>query len=235
MNKSEIIVVTGANGAIGQAVVKQLEEDGFDVWGVDLVGLDLVRQYDVSKPDDVDALAREVHAAGLTVRGLVNVAGRPGEFSLLGMCADDWDNVFAVNVRSAALLIGRLLPMMSEGSSIVNFGSLASDKGVAERSAYCASKAAVMGLTRAAAVELAPIGIRVNAVNPGTIDTPWIRRLINEAEDPESCEKVIANRAPAARMGQTHEVASVVSYLISDASSFVTGSILPVDGGATAW
>ena len=235
MTQTEIIVVTGASGAIGTAVSQQLTQDGFVVWGIDLAASETVRQCDVSSPEDIEELAADIRGHGLLVRGLVNVAGRPGEFALADIDADEWDNVFAVNVRSAALLIGRLSPLMCEGSSVVNFGSIAASKGVAERAAYCAAKAALMGLTRAASVELAPKGIRVNAVNPGTIDTPWVRRLINGAQDPEAFGQEIADRAPVRRMGNVEEVANAVSYLISDASNFVNGTILPVDGGASAW
>lgn len=235
MDKSGCVVVTGASGAIGAAVAAALERAGLDVVGVDMNGAGRVRRVDVCVEDEVRMLAEGLRAEGRAVRGLVNIAGRPGEASLDDMSVALWDAVFAVNVRGTMLMTKHLLPLMSRGASIVNFGSIAALKGVTERTAYCASKAAVLGLTRAAAVELAPRGIRVNAVCPGTIDTPWIDRVARSAPDPAAAAIAMADRAPLRRTGTVDEVAACVVFLLDASSSFVTGATIPVDGGASAW
>jgi NAD(P)-dependent dehydrogenase (short-subunit alcohol dehydrogenase family) len=231
----DVVVVTGAGGAIGRAVVAACAGRGYTVVATDVRASDAMFVCDVAKVADLDRLAAHLAADRRRVRGLVNVAGRPGEAALADLDEAGWDAVFAVNVRGAAMAISRLLPLMPRGASIVNFGSIASHKGVAERAAYCASKAAVIGLTRAAAVELAPRGIRVNAICPGTIDTPWIDRIVALAPDPVRAAEAMADRAPMRRTGSVTEVAAGVVFLLDDASGFITGATLPVDGGATAW
>lgn len=235
METRGVVVVTGAAGAIGRAIVAATRAHGFQTLGADLSGGEEVFACNVKSAPDLDRLAAHLATSGFWVRGLVNVAGRPGEAALADLDPEEWDDVFAVNVRGSAMAISRLSPLMRRGASIVNFGSIAATKGVAERAAYCASKAAVLGLTRAAAVELAPRGIRVNAICPGTIDTPWVDRVIRSSENPALTAIAMADRSPSRRTGAVEEVAAAVCFLLDDASSFVTGVALPVDGGAAAW
>jgi NAD(P)-dependent dehydrogenase (short-subunit alcohol dehydrogenase family) len=228
VEENGIVVVLGAAGAIGSAVVRQCKAQGFSVLAADITEGEGIFACDVAQTGDLEHLAETIAAKDAWVRGLVNVVGRPGEGPLDQLTVESWDDVFAVNVRGPAMGTSRLLHLMRRGTSVVNFGSIASTKGVAERAAYCASKAAVIGLTKAAAVELAPRGIRVNAVCPGTIDTPWVERVIQSAPDPHQAAITISRRSPVDRMGSAEEVARCVGFLLSDASSFVTGACLNV-------
>jgi NAD(P)-dependent dehydrogenase (short-subunit alcohol dehydrogenase family) len=130
-------------------------------------------------------------------------------------------------------LVRDLLPMMGAGASIVTIGSATSLIGRAYAAAYVASKGGLLQLTRALAVELAPRGVRANCVCPGNIDTPLTDRFAAAAEDPAAAVAVYAAEAPMGRLGSAEEVARCVRFLASDASSFVTGSALVVDGGMT--
>jgi meso-butanediol dehydrogenase / (S,S)-butanediol dehydrogenase / diacetyl reductase len=164
---------------------------------------------------------------------LVNVAGVGSTTTAPETPLDVWEEVFAVNARGTFLCCKHAIPAMIArgGGSIVNIASVAAIVGLKNRAAYCASKGAVVSLTRALAVDHVGDGIRVNAVCPGTIDTPWVRRLVEEAG--ESLDALTA-RQPLGRLGTADEVAEAVAYLASDAAAFVTGSVLVIDGGLTA-
>jgi 2-keto-3-deoxy-L-fuconate dehydrogenase len=143
------------------------------------------------------------------------------------------EDVFAVNARGTFLCCKHAIPTMIArgGGSIVNIASVAAIVGLRNRAAYCASKGAVVSFTRALAVDHVNDGIRVNAVCPGTVDSPWVRRLVEKSG--ESLEELSA-RQPLGRLGTPEEIAKAVAYLASDAASFVTGSVLVIDGGLTA-
>jgi 2-keto-3-deoxy-L-fuconate dehydrogenase len=231
-------LVTGAGSGIGAAVARGLHVQGGDV-----------RLADVAA-EGVAALARELgdraRAVALDVRDeeqvrgavrdldvLVNVAGIGSTTSAPDTPLEVWEDVFAVNARGSFLCCKHAIPGMAERGrgSIVNVASVAGLVGLRNRAAYCASKGAVIALTRALAVDHVGDGIRVNAVCPGTVDTPWVRRLVEEAG--ESLEALRA-RQPLGRLGTPEEIADAVLYLASDAAAFVTGSVLVIDGGLTA-
>jgi NAD(P)-dependent dehydrogenase (short-subunit alcohol dehydrogenase family) len=162
---------------------------------------------------------------------LVNAAGIGSTADAPGTSLEVWENVFAVNARGTFLCCKHVIPGMKDrgGGVIINIASVAGLIGLRNRAAYSASKGAVIALTRALAVDHVGDGIRVNAVCPGTIDTPWVQRLVNDSG--ESIDALRA-RQPMGRLGTPEEVADAVLYLAT--AEFATGTILTVDGGLTA-
>ena len=236
--------VTGAGSGIGAAVARALHAEGAIVVLADVDGESVEAQavrlsagptaigLDVRDEDRVcEAIGSVAAEGGLDV--LVNVAGIGSTTSAPETPLQVWEEVFAVNARGTFLCHKHAIPAMASGGggSIVNVGSVAGLVGLKDRAAYCASKGAVIALTRALAVDHVADGVRVNAVCPGTVDTPWVRRLVEESG--ESLEALRA-RQPMGRLGSPEEVAEAILYLASDAAAFVTGTILVIDGGLTA-
>jgi len=218
-------LVTGAASGIGAAVAQRLASDGLEVVRADLRdpghgGVIL----DVRNETQVAPAMRNLDV-------LVNVAGIGSTTSAPDTSLEVWDEVFAVNARGTFLCCKHAIPGMAArgGGSIVNVASIAALVGLRNRAAYCASKGAVVALTRALAVDHVEDGIRVNAVCPGTVDSPWVRRLVDEAG--ESLDGLRA-RQPMGRLGTPEEIAEAVAYLVS--ADFATGTILTIDGGLTA-
>jgi 2-keto-3-deoxy-L-fuconate dehydrogenase len=224
-------LVTGGGSGIGAAVAHRFADDGFNVTVADL---------------EPDAVATELGAIALRldvrdeaqvaqamdgVEVLVNAAGIGSTTDAPGTSVDVWDDVFAVNARGTFLCCKHAIPGMKArgGGAIVNIASVAGLVGLKNRAAYSASKGAVIALTRALAVDHVGDKIRVNAVCPGTIDTPWVKRLVEGAG--ESLDALRA-RQPMGRLGTPEEVADAVLYLTT--AEFATGTILTVDGGLTA-
>ena len=214
-------LVTGGASGIGAAVVQRLAEAGAEVVAADLNGgvkLDVRDELQVAPlMADVDIL---VNAAG--IGSTTNAPDTPIEV---------WDDVLDVNARGTFLCCKHAIPgMIARGSgSIVNIASIAGLIGLRNRAAYCASKGAVVALTRALAVDHVGDGIRVNAVAPGTVDSPWVRRLVEDVG--ESLDELKA-RQPMGRLGTPDEIAEAIMYLAG--AEFVTGTILSIDGGLTA-
>jgi 2-keto-3-deoxy-L-fuconate dehydrogenase len=222
----KIAVVTGGGSGIGRAVARRLEAGGASVI---VASRTAGHRTDVSDEDSVRAL---FEAVGPELHILVNCAGvlasteRTPDIAL-----EDWERAFAVNVRGTFLCCKHALPRMRRGAAIVNIASVAGMVGVPNRAAYGASKGAVIAYTRALAIDHVADGIRVNCVCPGTIDSPWIDRVVDELG--ESRDALVA-RQPLGRLGTPEEVAEAVAYLASDRAAFATGSQLVVDGGITA-
>ena len=231
-------LVTGAGSGIGAAVARRLAAEGAELLLADAAG-DRVRdvagelgeavgwvQLDVRDEDAVQAATGDLDV-------LVNVAGIGSTTSAPDTPLDVWEDVFAVNARGTFLCCKHAIPGMVArgGGTIVNIGSVAGLVGLRNRAAYCASKGAVIALTRALAVDHVGDGVRVNVVCPGTVDSPWVQRLVHDAG--ESLDALRA-RQPMGRLGTPEEIADAVLYLASDAAAFVTGSSLVIDGGLTA-
>ena len=184
----------------------------------------LPRHLDVSDPISWQALERELRERFGGVHGLVNNAAIQSRQRLGHVDPQEWERVLAVNLTGPMLGIQTLLPLMSGGASIVNVASVAAVIGL-YAVAYATSKWGLRGLTQTAAAELAPLGIRVNAIHPGYISTPMT------AAAPAGSQGASLNLVPLERPGTPHEVAEVVAFLMSDAASYVSGAELAVDGG----
>jgi 2-keto-3-deoxy-L-fuconate dehydrogenase len=231
-------LVTGAGSGIGEAVARGLHAEGAEVVLADMAG-DRVQALAGELGDRAQALTLDVRdesavsgaMAGLDV--LANVAGIGSTTNAPDTPLEVWENVFAVNARGTFLCCKHAIPSMIErgGGAIVNIASVAGMIGLPNRVAYSASKGAVIALTRALAIDHVRQGIRVNAVCPGTVDSPWVRRLV---EDVGESLDALRERQPMGRLGSTEEVAQAVLYLASDDAAFVTGSGLVIDGGLTA-
>ena len=234
-------LVTGAGSGIGAATARALVADGARVVLADVDGVaaaDVAAELgDHAKATALDVRNETAVAAALAEAGpldvLVNVAGVGSTTTAPDTSLETWDHVFAVNVTGTFLCCKHAIPAMAEvgTGAIVNVASVAGLVGLRDRAAYCASKGAVIAFTRALALDHAAEGIRINAVAPGTIDTPWVRRLVEEAG--ESLD-ALRGRQLLGRLGTAEEVAESVLYLASDAAAFLTGTILVVDGGLTA-
>ena len=231
-------LVTGAGSGIGAAVARRLAAGGASVVladvrpeGIEALAAELGGDVEPVVVDVRDEAAVAPAVAGLDV--LANVAGVGSTQSAPETPLEVWEDVFAVNARGTFLTCKHAIPDMAArgGGAIVNVASVAALVGLRNRAADCASKGAVVALTRALAVDHVGDGIRVNAVCPGTVDSPWVRRLVEEVG--ESLDALRA-RQPLGRLGTPEEIAEAVVYLASDRAAFVTGSVFTIDGGLTA-
>ncbi|MDQ6671334.1 MAG: SDR family oxidoreductase [Chloroflexota bacterium] len=250
----KVIVITGAAGGIGRATAARFAGEGARVVLVDLAGapldeavaavegangLLLVVQADVTRSEDVARYVAEAVSRFGTIDGFFNNAGIEGAVApLVDYPEDVFDRVIAVNLKGVWLGMKHVALIMRErgGGAIVNISSIAGLRGSRNLIAYSASKHAVVGLTRSAALELAPYSIRVNAVCPAPIETRMMRALetgINPA-DPAAAHEQFISRSPVGRYGEPEEVAALVAFLCSPDASYINGGIYPVDGAWTA-
>jgi 2-keto-3-deoxy-L-fuconate dehydrogenase len=237
-------VVTGAGSGIGAAIAERFAIEGARVIVADLdleaattvakgIGADARSvEVDVANEESVAALVAATADDG-PVDVLVNVAGIGSTTSVRETTVETWDAVMAVNARGTFLCCKHFVPGMVERrrGAIVNIASVAGLVGLRRRAAYSAAKGAVIAFTRALAVEHVGDGVRVNCICPGTVETPWVRRLVEDAG--ESLDELRA-RQPMGRLGTAAEVADAAAYLAGDQASFATGSLLVLDGGLTA-
>ena len=250
----QVVIITGAAGGIGRAAAARFGQEGASVVAVDLPDSDLETTVkmveaagataigvtaDVTIDADVAGYVRAAVDAFGGVDALFNNAGVEGVVSPLTSYPEDrFDQVLAVNVKGVWLGMKHAAPAIAErgGGSIVNTSSVAGLGGSAGVIAYVASKHAVLGMTKVAALELAAQGVRVNAVCPSPIETRMMRSL--EAGfspgDPEAAHTMVAAGIPLGRYGEPDEVAATVAFLCSADASFLTGGIYPIDGGSRA-
>ena len=239
------VIVSGAAGGVGRAVVAKLVERGANVCATDLSpGVSGLEQEgrvvsiaaDVTKAADVDRIHALAEQRFGQVDVLVSNAGHIISKSAHETSEDEWDSVMDANAKSFFLMAKRALPAMLARRSgvIVATGSISGVVGMPEQAAYCASKGALLQLVRQMAVDYASHGIRVNAVGPGSINTPFLTRYLDGLEDPAQGERDIRAAHPLGRWAEPDEIADAIIYLAGPASSFVTGQMLMVDGGYSA-
>ncbi|MCP2245885.1 SDR family NAD(P)-dependent oxidoreductase [Lentzea aerocolonigenes] len=236
-----VALVTGGGSGIGRSTAELLAGRGARVAVLDLAADDLPEamlfvRADVTDDQSVrDAVAAVVeHFGGIDV--LINNAGIGAQGDVTAATDAEWLKVFDVNVLGMARVARACLPHLrnSRAAAIVNTGSIAGTAGLPQRAVYSASKGAVHALTRAIAADHIREGIRVNAVAPGTADTPWVRRLLDTAADPAAELAALEARQPHGRLVSADEIASSIAYLASPLSGSTTGTVLAVDGGMDA-
>lgn len=231
-------IVTGGAAGIGAAVVERLLEGGANVAVFDL-RIDGANPAAFAVEADVanDASVRAGVAAVVERFGgidiVVNNAGVGAQGSVADTSDEEWMRVLNINVVGIARVSRAALPHLrrSASAAIVNTCSIAATAGLQLRAAYSASKGAVLSLTRAMAADHLREGIRVNCVNPGTADTPWVGRLLDSAADPAAERTALAARQPHGRLVAPQEIAEAIAYLASPRNRSTTGTSLAVDGG----
>jgi 2-keto-3-deoxy-L-fuconate dehydrogenase len=230
-------LVTGGASGIGLATAQMLRRQGATVAVIDAAsaGPDgfLFAQADITN----DALVESAVAGLIDQLGgldvLINNAGAGARGGVEDNPLDEWRRVLDVNVLGLVRVTRAALPALraSGSGAIVNTCSVAATVGLPQRALYSASKGAVLSLTLAMAADLMQDGVRVNAVNPGTVDTPWVRRLLSAAGDPAAELARLEDRQPSGRLVSADEIAAAICYLASSAAGSTTGTALAVDGG----
>lgn len=231
-------IVTGAGSGIGLAVAQALHAAGAKVFGLDIAEGEMsgVAQFikcDIGSDESVAAAFATIKESTEVIDILANNAGIGSVGTIEDSSTDEWHKVLNVNVVGLSRVSSAAMPFLRKSASpaIVNTGSIAASAGIPKRAIYSASKGAVMTLTLAMAADCVPDRIRVNAVNPGTADTPWVKRLLSRAADPAAERAALEGRQPLGRLVSAEEVASAILYLASPRQGSTTGTILAVDGG----
>jgi meso-butanediol dehydrogenase / (S,S)-butanediol dehydrogenase / diacetyl reductase len=250
--EGQVAIVTGGGSGIGRATALLLAQNGARVAVADYnlaaaqetVGLmekpaqsGLALEVDVRRSDQAETMAIKTVEAFGRLDILINNAGVGVAGTVLTTNEDDWDRIMAVNVKGIYQCSRFAIPHLkaSGGGCIVNVSSIAAIVAVVDRAAYGASKGAVLALTKAMAADHVGDGIRVNCVCPGTVDTPWVERMVQSYPDPTAARNKMVARQPVGRLGTPDEVAHAILYLVSPQAAFATGSALVLDGGFTAF
>jgi meso-butanediol dehydrogenase/(S,S)-butanediol dehydrogenase/diacetyl reductase len=249
--EGKVSLITGAGSGIGQAMAVLFAREGSKVAVADISaegGRETVRrirdeggeaeffQVDVSSAEQVRRMVDAVIARFGRIDILCNNAGIGVAATVVDTTEEDWDRVINVDLKGVFLGCKYVIPHMLRqgGGVIVNTASVAGMVGVLNRAAYCAAKAGVIGLTKSIAVDFVTKGIRANCVCPGTVETPWIDKILAQQPDPVAERQRMIERQPMGRMGKPEEIAAAALYLASDEAAFVTGTELVIDGGLTA-
>lgn len=241
-------IVTGAAAGIGKAIATRFVKEGANVLIADVnkeaadavakgLGDQAVSfQLDVTNSTQFEKAVDKATElwGGLDV--MVNNAGVGVAAKTAETSESDWQKVIDVCLKGVFLGMKFAIPVMlkQKKGSIVNMSSVAALVGVGDRAAYCAAKGGVMALTRAAAVDHAGDGLRINCIAPGTVDTPWVQRITQGYDDPEAARENMKARQPHGRLVAPEEVAAMAVYLASDEAGSTNGSVMVVDGGWTA-
>jgi NAD(P)-dependent dehydrogenase (short-subunit alcohol dehydrogenase family) len=246
----KVAIVTGAASGLGAASARRLAEEGASVMLTDravaegekaaeailaIGGKAAFMAHDVTSEADWETVVAGTVKAFGRLDILVNNAGVGGGSPLMEMSLADWRALLAINLDGVFLGMRTVAPTMAErGGSIINLSSILGKVGQAGAGAYCASKGGVLMLTKAAALEWAPLRIRVNSIHPGYIDTPMVATALHNAENGNEMRDLIISRHALGRLGLAREIADGVVFLASDEASFMTGAELVIDGGYTA-
>jgi NAD(P)-dependent dehydrogenase (short-subunit alcohol dehydrogenase family) len=247
----KVAIVTGAGSGIGEAIALLFAEQGVRVVVADWkapAGEETVEQIrgkggearfhrvDVSKAAEVEELVRFAVEQYGRLDILVNNAAIQILGTLTGTSEEDWDRLHSVNLKGVFLCSKYAIPTMirSGGGSVVNVASVLGLVGDPDLAAYCAAKGGVIALTKAAAIGYGPRGVRVNCICPGDVDTPMVQEFFNKDPNPEQARRTVSAHYALRRIADPREVAQTAAFLASDASSFLTGSVIVVDGGLTS-
>ena len=249
--EDRVAIVTGGASGIGRAIASRFAEEGAQVVVGDIDersaksaveeiakvgGQAIYHRLDVSAEEDFRWLFEAAEEECGPIDVVVNNAGIGIAGDVVEQKESEWELMMNVNAKGTFLGCKYAVRhMMPRGQGvIINVASAAGMVGVSKRAGYSASKAAIIGLTKSVAIDYAESGIRVNSISPGTVESPWIKKILADNPDPEEARRQMERRQPIGRMGTPEEISALATYLASDESSFMTGSNVVVDGGLTA-
>ena len=233
-----VAIVTGAGSGIGLEVAKGLTERGATVFGFDINQGEMASvatfiKCDIADATSVNSAFTEFKKASSKLDILINNAGIGSLTTVENETDEIWHKVLNVNVVGTARVSRAAIPLLraSKSAAIVNTASIAGTDGIPNRAAYSASKGAVLSLTLAMATDHLADGIRVNAVNPATTDTPWVKKLLDQSPDAKAARTALESRQPMGRLVSPSEIASAIIFLASPIQASVTGTTINIDGG----